>query len=88
MHAALAAIMLLLPSLLLCSSPLLVLSQTKKNVLFIGSDDLRPNLGMYSDVATGVLGGPAMHTPHLDKVHTQTTLHTFMSQPRWPSLPS
>ena len=70
--------MLLLPSLLLCSAPLLAVCQTRKNVLFIGSDDLRPNLGMYSEVATGVLGGPAMHTPHLDKVNTRTTFPTSM----------
>jgi iduronate 2-sulfatase len=43
-------------------------SQARMNVLFIGSDDLRPNLGAYSEVAEGPLNGPAMHTPALDQL--------------------
>jgi len=45
------------------------LSQAKKmNVLFIGSDDLRPNLGLFSGVNEGVFASPAMVTPNLDKL--------------------
>ena len=47
--------------------PSLVLS-ARKNVLFIGSDDMRPNLNLYSDVTEGVFASPTMHTPNLDKV--------------------
>ena len=50
---------LLLPSLTLSA---------RKNVLFIGSDDMRPNLNLYSDVTEGVFASPTMHTPNLDKV--------------------
>ena len=48
--------------------PPLALSATRKNVLFIGSDDMRPNLNLYSDVTDGVFASPTMHTPNLDKV--------------------
>ena len=37
----------------------------RKNVLFIGADDLRPNLGTYSSVTSATLGGPTMHTPNI-----------------------
>ena len=30
----------------------------RKNILFIGADDLRPNLGIYSSVTADTLGGP------------------------------
>ena len=30
----------------------------RKNILFIGADDLRPNLGIYSSVTSDTLGGP------------------------------
>ena len=40
----------------------------KPNVLFIVSDDMRPNLGAYADVNEGVYEAPLMHTPNLDKV--------------------
>ena len=40
----------------------------KPNVLFIVSDDLRPNLGVYADVNQGVVEAPHMHTPNLDEV--------------------
>ena len=54
-------------SFLLLSLPSLTLS-ARKNVLFIGSDDMRPNLNLYSDVTEGVFASPNMHTPNLDKV--------------------
>ena len=54
-------------SFLLLSLPSLTLS-ARKNVLFIGSDDMRPNLNLYSDVTEGVFASPTMHTPNLDKV--------------------
>ena len=54
-------------SFLLFSLPSLTLS-ARKNVLFIGSDDMRPNLNLYSDVTEGVFASPTMHTPNLDKV--------------------
>ena len=59
--------MLLLP---LLSILLLHVSSclAKPNVLFIVSDDLRPNLGVYADVNQGVIEAPQMHTPNLDKV--------------------
>lgn len=53
---------------LLFSIPPLALSAGRKNVLFIGSDDMRPNLNLYSDVTDGVFASPTMHTPNLDKV--------------------
>ena len=40
----------------------------RKNILFIGADDLRPNLGTYSSVTSATLGGPTMHTPNIDKM--------------------
>ena len=43
-------------------------SLAKPNVLFIVSDDMRPNLGAYADVNEGVFEAPPMHTPNLDKV--------------------
>ena len=54
-------------SFLLFSLPPITLS-ARKNVLFIGSDDMRPNLNLYSDVTEGVFASPTMHTPNLDKV--------------------
>ena len=54
-----------IPCLLLCFVRF-TLSQ-RKNVLFIGSDDMRPNLNLYSDVTEGVFASPTMHTPNLDK---------------------
>ena len=51
--------------LLVFSTPLLV--HARMNILFIGSDDLRPNLGMYPEYLADI-GGPAMHTPNLDKL--------------------
>jgi len=59
--------MLLLP---LLSILLLHMSSclAKPNVLFIVSDDLRPNLGVYADVNQGVVEAPQMHTPNLDKL--------------------
>jgi len=53
---------------LLFSLPPLALSAGRKNVLFIGSDDMRPNLNLYSDVTDGVFASPTMHTPNLDKL--------------------
>ena len=53
---------------LLFSLPPLALSAGRKNVLFIGSDDMRTNLNLYSDVTDGVFASPTMHTPNLDKV--------------------
>ena len=53
---------------LLFSIFLPVTSLAKPNVLFIVSDDLRPNLGAYADVNAGVVEAPQMHTPNLDKV--------------------
>ena len=53
---------------LLLSILLPVTSLAKPNVLFIVSDDLRPNLGAYADVNAGVIEAPQMHTPNLDKV--------------------
>ena len=38
----------------------------RKNVLFIGSDDMRPNINIYSDATD--YAKPTMHTPNLDKV--------------------
>merc|ERR1719341_730201 len=58
--------MLLLP--LLSVLLLHVSSLAKPNVLFIVSDDLRPNLGVYADVNQGVVEAPHMHTPNLDKL--------------------
>ena len=40
----------------------------RKNILFIGADDLRPNLGTYASVTSATLGGPTMHTPNIDKM--------------------
>jgi len=40
----------------------------RKNILFIGADDLRPNLGTYKSVTLATLGGPTMHTPNIDKM--------------------
>ena len=55
-----------IPCLLLCFVRLTL--SLRKNVLFIGSDDMRPNLNLYSDVNEGVFASPTMHTPNLDKV--------------------
>ena len=40
----------------------------RKNILFIGADDLRPNLGTYASVTSATLVGPTMHTPNIDKM--------------------
>ena len=45
-----------------------VSSLAKPNVLFIVSDDMRPNLGAYANVNNGVFQAPQMYTPNLDKV--------------------
>jgi len=50
------------------------LVQAKKNVLFIGSDDLRPNLGPYNEVNQGVFRSPRMHTPNIDKLASRSLL--------------
>ena len=54
------------PPLLLLFLPLL--TTARMNVLFIGSDDLRPNLGAYKGVMEGVFNSATMYTPNLDKV--------------------
>lgn len=39
---------------------------SRKNVLFLVADDLRPNLGFYDN--SGLFNSQAMHTPNLDKL--------------------
>ena len=43
-------------------------NKVRKNILFIGADDLRPNLGTYATVTSATLGGPTMQTPNIDKM--------------------
>jgi len=40
----------------------------RKNVLFLASDDLRPNLGCYQDANSPIFVSPQMHTPNLDNL--------------------
>ena len=58
-----------------------VSSLAKPNVLFIVSDDMRPNLGAYANVNDGVFQAPQMYTPNLDKVSVfdfMKNVHTFV----------
>ena len=43
-------------------------SIAKKNILFIVTDDLRPNLGSYKDANDNFFDAPDMVTPNLDKL--------------------
>ena len=45
----------------------------QKNVLFLIVDDLRPNLGCYSDTKTGC-DSPPMHTPNIDSLAARSLL--------------
>ena len=49
-------------------------SQGKKNILFIGLDDLRPNLGCYSERNAGVYNSAPMVTPNIDKLSESSAL--------------
>ena len=45
----------------------------RKNVLFLIVDDLRPNLGCYSDTKKG-FDSPPMHTPNIDSLAARSLL--------------
>ena len=49
-------------------------SNGKKNILFIVSDDLRPNLGSYKDANAPHFDAPEMVTPNLDKLADKSIL--------------
>ena len=46
----------------------------KKNILFIASDDLRPNLGVYDGVNSDIFNSPQMFTPNIDKLAAKSIL--------------
>ena len=50
------------------------LCNAKKNVLFLVSDDLRPQLGSYSDKYAPSSVHPPIHTPNLDKIASKSLL--------------
>ena len=52
----------------------------RKNVLFIGSDDMRPNINIYSDATD--YAKPTMHTPNLDKVTNNENMDFFRHNSR------
>ena len=54
----------------------------QKNVLFLIVDDLRPNLGCYSDTKTG-FDSPPMHTPNIDSLAARSLL-LERSYAQWP----
>ena len=53
---------------------LISISKGRKNILFIGSDDLRPNLGVYNYVNDDIFNSPIMVTPNLDKLASKSIL--------------
>ena len=55
-------------------SCLLVSVQSKKNVLFLVADDLRPQLGVYSGSSAPSSVHPPMHTPALDALAGKSLL--------------
>jgi len=46
----------------------------RKNILFIASDDLRPNLGVYDGVNSDIFDSPNMVTPNIDKLAEKSIL--------------
>ena len=46
----------------------------KKNILFLASDDLRPNLGCYQDANSPIFVSPEMFTPNLDNLARESIL--------------
>merc|ERR1712179_148184 len=46
----------------------------RKNILFIASDDLRPNLGVYDGVNSNIFDSPTMVTPNIDKLAEKSIL--------------
>ena len=52
--------------LAVCTSPALAFDETKPNILFIGVDDLRPELGCY--------GAEYIHSPNIDRLAAEGVL--------------
>ena len=50
------------------------LVSARKNILFIASDDLRPNLGVYDGVNSDIFDSPNMVTPNIDKLAEKSIL--------------
>ena len=49
-------------------------SAAKRNILFLASDDLRPNLGCYQDANSPIFVSPEMFTPNLDNLARESIL--------------
>ena len=64
-------IMLMLTAVVLS---IVSVSEGKKNILFIASDDLRPNLGVYDGVNAEIFNSPQMVTPNIDKLADKSIL--------------
>ena len=47
---------------------------SKKNILFLASDDMRPNLGVYTKHNKELFKSPPMNTPNLDSLADESLL--------------